>query len=74
MCLLVKRWFLSYDITSDRKTEINWTSLKNQASYASNDTTENVKRQPTECRKYLQVIYVLKDLYPNIYMRTLIAQ
>lgn len=32
---------------------------------AANDTNKKVKRQPTGWRKYLQITYLKKDLYPE---------
>ena len=33
--------------------------------YASKDTTERMKRQPTCSRKYLQITYLLQDWHPE---------
>lgn len=47
-----------------RKEKISWTSSELKTS-ASNSTIYKVKRQPTDGEKYLQIIYLNRDSYPE---------
>ena len=51
--------------------EMNVIKIKNFC--ASKDTIKNVKRQPKNGKKYLQIMYPMKVLCPK-YIRTLVAQ
>jgi hypothetical protein len=48
---------------TEETDKLGYSQFKN--FYAANGTNEQVKRQPTECEKILQVTQLIRDLYPE---------
>lgn len=42
---------------------MNWTSSKFKSFVTTKDITRKMKRQATDCKRYLQNTYLMKDLY-----------
>ena len=52
-------------VKSIKKTLMNWTSSKLEASSLLKRILRKLKRMPRTRRRYLQVMYLIKNLYPE---------
>lgn len=62
----IRQWLLSYEIKACKKQKrkpINWTSPKLKTSVPQKTPSRKLKDNTRNGRKYLQIIYAIRDLY-----------